>query len=419
MIDNGSITDFRRFIDEVASAKRDAVDAVGEATVADVEAFETMRRHVLGLYEGVEAQHTFMDHGGQIFDCIPVEQQPSLRGSDAKVAVPPALPPRRPDSGNGADSDVVIRSSLSPDRYDRYGNLAWCPNGTIPMRRVTLEELARFDSLQHYHHKAPLVSDDAPASLKVPPTSGKHCHAEGYQGIANLGGSSRHSIWRPACGKEQMSLSQCWYVGGVAEKMQTIEAGWMVQPSKFEGSRNPRLFIFFTPDNYIKGGYNLECPGFVQTGKLFALGGDLGKWVSKRDGTQYALELTWIRDRDERGDAWWLYVGGAEPGFALGYYPASLFEAGQLSQYSTYVAYGGETAAQKRWPQMGSGARADEGARKAASISRITVYDEHYHDWDADLLYTVTRGEQWYSVTGNVSHERGANIYFGGPGGAI
>ena len=46
-----------------------------ESRVAHEDAFDAMRDHILGLYDGVSATHSFADEQGAVFDCIPVEQQ--------------------------------------------------------------------------------------------------------------------------------------------------------------------------------------------------------------------------------------------------------------------------------------------------------------------------------------------------------
>ncbi len=72
--------------------------------MANEDAFSEMKSHIFGLYEDVEAAHNFVDETGAIFDCIPIEQQPALRGSSKAVPKAPDLPPlEAPDAAeNGA-----------------------------------------------------------------------------------------------------------------------------------------------------------------------------------------------------------------------------------------------------------------------------------------------------------------------------
>ncbi len=68
---------------------------------------------------------------------------------------------------------------------------------------------------------------------------------------------------------------------------------------------------------------------------------------------------------------------------------------------------------------MGSGALAAEGLGKAASISRIALYDENDRVSAVDLLLGVSRGQDWCTVAGSNPDQQGTTIYFGGPGGTI
>jgi hypothetical protein len=58
-------------------------------------AFREMKNHLAGIYDGVEAQHSFVDENGQIFDCIPFEQQQAVKNS-LKSGNPIPTPPPAP-----------------------------------------------------------------------------------------------------------------------------------------------------------------------------------------------------------------------------------------------------------------------------------------------------------------------------------
>src|SRR5262245_42566815 len=47
--------------------------------VSNRNEFHNMQRHLWTLNDGIDAQHSFVDAAGQVFDCVSVEQQPSLR----------------------------------------------------------------------------------------------------------------------------------------------------------------------------------------------------------------------------------------------------------------------------------------------------------------------------------------------------
>lgn len=97
------------------------------AAVKDAQAFEQMRDYLLHLYEGMHVRQSYRV-GSQVIDCVPVNEQPSLRQSTKGIAAPPPGAADK-DSGDG------------------------CAEGTIPMRRITLDELIRFPTLDDYLHK--------------------------------------------------------------------------------------------------------------------------------------------------------------------------------------------------------------------------------------------------------------------------
>jgi hypothetical protein len=82
MASNG-IQDFRVFVESLLRAQHQDFAARPGVRVESPAAFEDMRQHVLGLYAGVEAQHSFLELGGHVVDCIPIEQQPAL--SEASI----------------------------------------------------------------------------------------------------------------------------------------------------------------------------------------------------------------------------------------------------------------------------------------------------------------------------------------------
>src|SRR5437016_4260268 len=54
-------------------------------------AFVHMQDHIERYYDGIEVLHSFEDSSGQIFDCVPFEQQPAVRNSKSPVPKPPDL----------------------------------------------------------------------------------------------------------------------------------------------------------------------------------------------------------------------------------------------------------------------------------------------------------------------------------------
>jgi hypothetical protein len=136
MPDPKGITPFKKFVDTVSSAKH--VDFAAMGTVARADAFDAMKAHILKLYEAVEARHSFADENGSIFDCIPIEQQPSLRGKNEK----PGKPTDLPDMPAARRTKRATKRRRSSAGRKDHGNVMNCPAGTILICRVTLQDYA-------------------------------------------------------------------------------------------------------------------------------------------------------------------------------------------------------------------------------------------------------------------------------------
>jgi hypothetical protein len=145
---------FDRFITRTAAARpedfHDARPAAAEPAeagpAADVGEFERMRAYILNFYEGVRPVRSFIDAGGSPIDCVPFEQQPSVRAANAAglhIAAPAPSPARK---GRGARRPAP------------------CPEGTVPMVRITLERLIPYGTLENYFSKTHQAAPPAPKS---------------------------------------------------------------------------------------------------------------------------------------------------------------------------------------------------------------------------------------------------------------
>src|SRR5262245_26465631 len=104
---------------------------------------DEMQSYILRYYDQVTPPiASFADADGAVFDCIPVQQQIALRSQTALVIAPPDPP------------DGVQAPNTSPPQPS--GNTASAPPSTVPMHRVTLEELTRFPTRDHFLNKMPI-----------------------------------------------------------------------------------------------------------------------------------------------------------------------------------------------------------------------------------------------------------------------
>ena len=411
----------RAFVESLHSASYGAYATRARRRVIHEDAFSEMKAHILGLYLGVEARHSFLDESGAIFDCVPIEQQPALQGSAGGVPAAPDLPPGAPDlapriDGDDQDkrNDVLIGSPLAPDRKDRHGNVMHCPAGTIPMRRVTLEDLTRFETVQDFFRKGPRGAGRPPQAIEPATVSATHRWAHGYQNVDNVGGHSVLNVWQPAIGAGQVfSLSQHWYIGGSSGNLQTVECGWQVYPALY-GDALPHLFTYWTADDYGSTGcYNLTCSAFVQTSSSFAPGMVVGP-MSTTSGAQTSMELAyWLT-----GGRWWLYYNGTLGSNAIGYYPVTLFTGGALASQASEIDYGGETVGTTSFPSMGSGAFANQGWQQAAFQRTIGYWPPLGGARINARLNPVQAWPECYTAEVDLyGAPWNETLWFGGPGG--
>lgn len=420
---------FNNFLKGVTTANPHVWLSRPESRVKTPEAFEEMRRHILTLYHGVHVPNSFL-LDTQVFDCVPITEQPSVRLVGLKIATPP--PPIQPPPTHARSPEPGPPAGGQPDepqaggnKVDVFGNAISCDQGTIPMRRITLEEMTRFGSLRGFLARELPGVDGAGRRLhsRVADPNNTHLHAFGRAVVANNGGGSWLNIWDPSLASpNDFSDSQQWYAAGTGATLQTVEGGWVKSPAQFNNVDRSILFVFYTPDGYTTHCYNLECKGygFVQTDSTWTLGGPFPNY-STLGGAQYEFQMVWEHTQGN----WWLYLQrGGETLNPIGYYPDTVFNGGLLSQNATWTDFGGETAipngSTDPWPPMGSGEFADQGYQYAAYQSVI-----HYFDLSGNSQWpTLTPMEESPScytlafTPASSGGSWGAYIYFGGPGGA-
>jgi Neprosin len=428
------ITPFKQFVASLKDIEPAQRAAEVGSNARNANAVEEMTAHLMHQYDGVEAVHSFLDENGSVFDCVPIEQQPALRQKRAKIATPVDLPAATGKLARGAETSEQMESQqaspvtqLSPERADRYGNAMQAPPGTIPMRRLTIENLTRFETLRNFFEKSPYGSAPPPrandakplspqrrrAARQLPAVAATHRWAHASQGVRNLGGHSFLNVWDPAIGANQVfSLSQHWYLGGSGARLQTAEVGWQVYPRMY-GNSKPVFFIYWTADNYkTTGCYNLSCTAFVQTNGSWAIGGAISPW-STPGGRQCEIEASFYLVRGN----WWLYVGGGAAGNAIGYYPTSIYRNGALASKAAEIDYGGETVGTTSWPPMGGGAFANQGYQHAAYQRDIRYFPAAGGNNVASLTATSASPTCYTAEVTLFNPSWSETLFFGGPGG--
>ena len=351
---------------------------------------------------------------GMWVDCVDVDRQPSLMTpamTGKRIATPPALPAT---DGAGQSSAVSAGAqfaqqdvALHANERDEFGTVRHCDPGTIPIRRTTAADLARFTSLHDYFSKG-RSRGHLPGPVDPPNVSGYQYAAQG-QTVTNWGMQLFLNIWDPSLGTTGIhSISQMWVANTTGGTTETAEAGLDVDQGLFNDTNN-HLFIYWTADGYQNTGcYDLNCTGFVQTDNSVVIGGAFSP-VSTTTGTQYVVELSW--EKSSSTDNWWLLYQGTT---WVGYLPASLYSHGMQTQAST-TNYGGEVDISapngSSLPQMGSGAFASAGATYGAFQSHLQYIDLNFNTIDVSPDANYTGVPNCYSLSSG--YQTGTGFYFG------
>lgn len=144
---------YQQFIEDVKKAKYEDFSKRRDRKVLNEAEFLKMKQHILSMYKGVIVKNSFvMEKTGHV-DCIDINTQPGLRrgGNHIQIQKPP--PPIIVKESIEEQKAVPVQPMLSKEKKDRFGNLMFCEKGYIPMRRITLEELTRFRTLDDFFNK--------------------------------------------------------------------------------------------------------------------------------------------------------------------------------------------------------------------------------------------------------------------------
>jgi hypothetical protein len=410
--------EFSKFVIQTSAAQ--ASDYVGKdkARVRDERAFEEMKAHLLDLYRGVHVRHSFVEAGNNV-DCIPIDEQPGLRGaSDAEKREA-----RHPDKQVGSPKAQYGRQvpgttqnldiTLPRGKRDVFGNSISCALGTIPMRRITLEDMVRFPTLNEFLHVGKI--DDGSLDRRPsrdPGDAARHYYARGVQFVDNLGADAWFNVWSPTVKPHEESLSQLWVVGGDGKTKQTVEAGWQVLPDKWK-SDQAALFVYFTADGYDKTGcYNTECDNsFVQVANNVYLARGFDHYSATNAG-QWGFNLQWKRNANGN---WWMYYKGPGNYIPVGYYKKAIFGTGALASRASKVAFAGEASTVPSALQIGSGKFASEGWQKAAFVKSAFYIDTSGTSQWANLSPQEVVHECYTTDIHNIFGDWGTYLFFGGP----
>jgi hypothetical protein len=388
---------FNRFLETLEAGRASGI-ARGQRDSAELA---RMRAFVRNRYADAIPVLSRTDRDGTIYDYFRIENQPAARIHHLKPATPP------PAGFLGAG-----QVGLQFKQPDAAGETA----GLVPIRRLTLADLARAGTLDRFLHKrgrrrrSQLRAAEAAAPRTPDPS---HRWADAWASIPNTGAVSRLNIWRPQLPEGQIfSLSQMWCVAQGPNGRQTAEVGWHVNPS-VTGHDQPAIFCYWTGDGYATPtSYNGHNGDFLFHGSDTVLGVPITD-ISVAGGAQIdvycALKLY-------EGN-WWVYVGGDQDANAIGYFPGTLYNGGPLASGAAEVDFGGEVCGGPPFAPMGSGAFATAGQNQAAYQRNLGVWAANTKlQTSLDLQIDEADAGAYTGSLGD-SDSWGNYLYFGGPGG--
>ena len=298
-----------------------------------------MQAHLDSLYAPADVVHRFTTAGGDAVDCVPFQKQPGFAQVGSMNGAAPVL---------ASQLGIARAASVAGfgDGSDAAGNVRTCPSGAVPIRRVTINDLSRFATLEDALAKEPLHVRD-----QLDDSGFSHEHAGHSLEVATWGAQTTINLWKPAVDADDISISQLWVFGGTGNDLQTVEAGYIADPRSFHDPE-PRLFIYSTTAAYHdilsgKACYDLECKAFVQLADShILLGGKFDK-ASIPSGEQREFTLRWqfcpaTQCRDWEG--WWLRYDGGATSEWVGFYPRSRFATTGIHDAGERLEFGGEVA---------------------------------------------------------------------------
>ncbi|XP_019057173.1 PREDICTED: uncharacterized protein LOC104806411 isoform X2 [Tarenaya hassleriana] len=348
---------------------------------------------------------SFQTDHGDILDCILLHNQlafdhPLLKNRSVQMR-PATIPEWITDNNNTSQKSGFLKFL--------QGGIS-CPNGTVIVKRTTMQDLIHAKCLKSMGLNYPRY---VPSKGKNIDVAGHHFAVTEYRYL-NYGAKGNLNIWDPEVLADQFSLSCLSIAGGPKAQLNSISAGWIVNPWLYLG--HSRLYTYWTADGFKKTGcFSTQCPGFVQVSSKIPLG-ILIKPVSSYGGRQFEIDISMHQDR-ATGD-WWLVLNDEY----IGYWPKSLFTASGLAEGASFVSWGGEvySPVTEKSPSMGSGHFPDEGFRKAAYVNGLKVIASTGQAITPTSysLKTFSDSPKCYRAEYKPAYgEWSSGIFYGGPGG--
>ncbi|KAK9735877.1 hypothetical protein RND81_04G234500 [Saponaria officinalis] len=311
---------------------------------------------------------------GQVFDCVPFHKQQAFSHPSLKFEVV---------------STIAEIQGQKPANFGLEGG--GCPLGTVPILN-TINQISNPISLQ--------------ASR-----SNENCHAVIRTKSDNsnnfMGTRACMNLFKPKVQNNQWTSTRMKLLNGG----ESIEAGWMVNPSLF---RNDEAHLYAKFSVGGKECINTQCSGFVQVSKQLPLGLITGGYSDVRSKKWWSWDLSIIKHKNDGN--WWLSIHGVKRSHDIGYWPKSLFKS--LAEVASQIEWGGEIynpGASDPKPEMGSGYKAE---------SDYSAFFDEVRIMDQGFKYVLPKDTEKFedctpfyvsNDNGSSTVDYGEVIVFGGP----
>ncbi|XP_059318781.1 protein neprosin-like isoform X1 [Lycium ferocissimum] len=352
---------------------------------------------------------------GEIYDCVDFYKQPAF---DHPLLKNHNFHPQMKPTFFNLQRDDISSKMNRPFNIGLEGG--GCPTGTVPIRRITKEDLIRRRLASQIRD-----ADDSPDGDGIESNvSDGTKHPKGFGGgykfatvqipyklrIKMAGVGAIISLHNP------QHLSGHEHSGGrikVQKGIDSIQVGWTVSPPVY-GDTHTRSYIYFKAGKLAC--YNTQCPGFVHINTAIPLDGELPG--SSYGGPIYDLPMEIARDIPSGN--WWFHLGIGSKFTPIGFWPAKIFTS--LKGFATSAEFGGVVYSPPgvREPSMGSGYFPVGDLKKDAYCRKSTYFTDKRQSKSLDEISvkSFASSPNLYRVTDypNAGGGNGNIVFYGGPG---
>ncbi|KAH7839876.1 hypothetical protein Vadar_009877 [Vaccinium darrowii] len=324
---------------------------------------------------------------GDIYDCVDFYKQPAfdhplLKNHSYHFQMKPTLLPKRK------------RDQVSKDKEPFQMGLSGggCPIGTVPIRRVTKEDLIRERNVS----KVISLADNTPGAHYAV------VRTRGGQDKFNGAGATL-SLHNPRVSGRQYSAARFLLQNGD----DSIQVGWRVDPTLYGDSKTRGFIRLDAGQSHC---FNTRCPGFVLVRSDIPL--DL-VYTDISEPEKKVYEVQFYIDRDLVNGNWWFLLG--DDYTQVGFWPKRIFNG--LADMASYAEWGGEVFGPPGTPTpgMGDGAAPIQDTAYDSYLKNIEVIDGSGRNIDAYNTETFMDYDLRYKVIDKEHSNLRHLVLYGGP----